>query len=63
MDQSQALLDALGEWDGFEVIGVERREDDPDEIHVSLRPREDVVLPSNSGHWITPLSEPRTHQG
>ncbi|MFO7878937.1 MAG: hypothetical protein R6V52_02740, partial [Bacteroidales bacterium] len=21
-----------------------------------------VILPSNSGHWITPLSSPRMHQ-
>ena len=32
MDQGQALLDALGEWDGFEVTGVERHKGDPDEI-------------------------------
>ena len=32
MDQGQALLDALGEWEGSEVTGVERRKGDPDEI-------------------------------
>jgi hypothetical protein len=30
MDQGQALLDALGEWEGFEVTAVEGREGDPD---------------------------------
>ena len=47
MDQGQALLDALGEWEGFEVTGVERREGNPDEIHVSLRPREGAPLYCN----------------
>ena len=47
MDQGQALLDALGEWEGFEVTGVERREGDLDEIHASLKPREDVPLYCN----------------
>ncbi|MEX0372776.1 hypothetical protein [Spiribacter roseus] len=44
MGQGQALVDALGEWEGFEVTGVERHKGDPDEIHVSLKPREDVPL-------------------
>ena len=47
MDQGQALLDALGEWEGFEVTGVERRQDNPDEIHVSLGPREGAPLYCN----------------
>jgi transposase len=47
MDQGQALLDALGESDGFKGTGVECREGDPDEIHVSLQPKEDAPLNCN----------------
>ncbi|MEX0387427.1 transposase family protein [Spiribacter onubensis] len=47
MGQGQALLDALGDWEGVEVIGVERRDGDPDEIHVSLKRREDAPLYCN----------------
>lgn len=38
MDE-QALLAALGGWEGFEVTAVERRSGPPDEVWVTLEPR------------------------
>ena len=38
MDE-QALLTALGGWEGFEVAALERRSGSPDEVWVTLKPR------------------------
>lgn len=52
MDQDQAVLEALGQWEGFEVVELERRPGDPEEIWISLRPRQDVPL--RCGHCGSP---------
>lgn len=38
MDE-QALLSALGGWEGFEVTAIERRSGSPDEVWVTLQPK------------------------
>ena len=40
MGQERELLAALGEWPGFEVGEVERRSGDPQEIWITLRPKD-----------------------
>lgn len=38
MGSERQLLEALGEWPGFEVTGLERRGGDPEEIWITLEP-------------------------
>lgn len=40
MGQERELLAALGEWSGFEVGEVERRSGDPQEIWITLKPKD-----------------------
>ncbi len=42
MGESQELLAALGEWPGFEVTLVQRRAGEPEQIWITLEPREGV---------------------
>ena len=44
MGKDRELLEALGEWPGYEVKGVERRAGDPQEIWITLEPREGEPL-------------------
>ncbi len=44
MGKDQRLLEALGEWPGFEVVDVERRSGDPEEIWITLEPSQDEAL-------------------
>lgn len=44
MAGDEALLEALGDWSGFEVAAIERKAGDPEEIWITLRRKADVPL-------------------
>lgn len=44
MAEDEALLEALGDWRGFEIACVERKAGDPEEIWITLRRRPDAPL-------------------
>ena len=74
MDE-KALLSALGGWEGFEVTDLERRSGTPDEVWVTLEPRDGEALVCDQcgattnrvheQHWREvrdlPLFDARTH--